>query len=359
MKPNISQNRRHLAISVVLLSIFLVWWQRPSPPPKTAKDLPSRQLRILRAATPSPITADRSRSAPPQRPLLQPPINRAWQAQLRKSIRQIDREMLKTAEYWGRFPDGSSLVALRQPHPPHKHPHAERPAGFKLWRASPRSGLAPISLDLEVGTARIDPKHGRIVAVTPHQEILISAPDGKEPFTSIGQQSGYFPSWKEDGSQLLFSQKQDMISQSLQIYDLQSKAIRQLLAQEPGLAQPIWSPRGDAVIFISTRTGIASLWRLDLSQTTPRQITNQGLSLGQGLPAQFVPPPHLGRILWAGYWLVYDSGDALWAVHDNGQSQRKLADSSPLRFQWTLPGQQIQWISPPNQPHTANLPNLP
>ncbi len=68
--------------------------------------------------------------------------------------------------------------------------------------------------------------------------------------------------------------------------------------------RPLFSPDGRALVFVSGRTGIASLWgqRLDAPDSPAVQLTNQGLEHQQRLPGQapvgFVPPPDGGAYAW-------------------------------------------------------------
>ncbi|MCB9644118.1 MAG: hypothetical protein H6728_13665 [Myxococcales bacterium] len=352
------KSRRHLlAAFVVFCCILLLWWGRQPP---SAPSPPNKQrLRIIRASTPSSSSSHTPHEDhPPHRHAPKAP-NARWQAQLRKGIRALNKELLKGSQVWGKFPNGNYLMALRQPTPQGQAEHPERPQGFRLWQVTPRGAMTPLSLELEVGSAQIDPKNGRVAAITPDQELHLSGPQGQGPFAPIAKEAGYFPSWDAKGQRLAFSQKIDMISQKLQIYDLQTRQFKTLLAQEQGLAQPIWSPQGDEVIYISTRTGLASLWKVSISQAQPQQLTNRGLTLGQGLPPSYVPPPHLGRQSWEGRWLVYDSSDSFWAVQTDGKGQKKLADTSPIRFQWLQPGRVVEWTLSQSRKNQATLPIFP
>jgi TolB protein len=67
------------------------------------------------------------------------------------------------------------------------------------------------------------------------------------------------------------------------------------LADGPGMdIMPTISPDGKTVVFVSTRTSVASFFRTTLEGVEPVQITNKGMSawlLSQGVPSDFVPPP--------------------------------------------------------------------
>jgi hypothetical protein len=68
--------------------------------------------------------------------------------------------------------------------------------------------------------------------------------------------------------------------------------------------RPHFSPDGRALVFVSGRTGIASLWglRLDAPERPAVQLTNLGLEHQQRNPGQapvgFVPPPDGGPYAW-------------------------------------------------------------
>lgn len=85
--------------------------------------------------------------------------------------------------------------------------------------------------------------------------------------------------------------------------------------------RPSLSPDQKTVVFVSGRTGVASLWRTDLDGSEPVQLTNTNLVVGEersGPPEGFVPPPVMAdRIEWVSEDVVrYDAGDAeMWSVN--------------------------------------------
>jgi TolB protein len=54
---------------------------------------------------------------------------------------------------------------------------------------------------------------------------------------------------------------------------------------------PVFTPDNRSVVFVSGRSGLASLWRLDLSGGEPVQLTNRGLTPNGRRPGGYVPPP--------------------------------------------------------------------
>jgi len=80
------------------------------------------------------------------------------------------------------------------------------------------------------------------------------------------------------------------------------------LAAFPGSSEgrPIFTPDNRAVVFVSGKSGLASLWRVELASGTTTQLTNIGLRGGHGLPAGFVPPPtEMALAHWDGETLEY------------------------------------------------------
>lgn len=70
---------------------------------------------------------------------------------------------------------------------------------------------------------------------------------------------------------------------------------------------------GSTVVFVSGRSGVASLWRVDVDGGGLRQLTNRGQRPGH-LDAAFVPPPARAMREVSGA-LVYDDGSGrLWRV---------------------------------------------
>lgn len=80
------------------------------------------------------------------------------------------------------------------------------------------------------------------------------------------------------------------------------------------------SSDGVTVVFVSGRSGIASLWRTTVAGAAPVQLTNAAIVAGverEGAPEGFVPPPvSADRLEWLSADVVrYDAGDGeLWRV---------------------------------------------
>lgn len=85
--------------------------------------------------------------------------------------------------------------------------------------------------------------------------------------------------------------------------------------------RPSVSPDEKTVVFVSGRTGVASLWVTTLDGAEPKQLTNKDLLVGEertGPPEGFVPPPVMAdRIEWVSADEIrYDAGDAeMWTVN--------------------------------------------
>ena len=85
--------------------------------------------------------------------------------------------------------------------------------------------------------------------------------------------------------------------------------------------RPAVSPDGKTVVFVSGRTGVASLWRTTVDGSEPVQLTNAHIEVGverDGDPEGFVPPPmRADRIEWVSADVVrYDAGDGeYWEVN--------------------------------------------
>jgi hypothetical protein len=86
------------------------------------------------------------------------------------------------------------------------------------------------------------------------------------------------------------------------------------LAAAPGADDSALVLHDGRVLFVSGRTGIASLWIVDADpMATPRQLTNQGQRPG-ALTSSFVPPPATTPTQ-QGSAIVYDGGDGtVWRV---------------------------------------------
>jgi hypothetical protein len=258
-------------------------------------------------------------------------------------LRAADQALRKGAVDWGRLPKGGRLIGLEKPLPAGVKPHAERPKGFSLWQAEADGSMKPLGGDIEVSSVRIAPQSGSIAAVSPDQRLYVAEDPTSGKLRELAKGVEYFPAWDGEGKRLVWSQSKDLDTQSLESYDAKTRKTQTLLPQGLGIAQPIWSPKGDAIVYISTQTGIASLWKLTLADKTTLQLTNRGIQLGQGLPPEFVPPPHEGRILWGGAWLVFDSSDALWATHEDGQRSFRITEGSPQSFGWEESGLLLRW----------------
>ncbi len=87
--------------------------------------------------------------------------------------------------------------------------------------------------------------------------------------------------------------------------------------------RPLFSPDGSHLAFVSGRTGIASLYVLDLrySEQEPLQMTNVGLEEVErpaGRPPEgFVPPPERDSMTWEGNILTWRSGGDVYQLEVN------------------------------------------
>lgn len=85
------------------------------------------------------------------------------------------------------------------------------------------------------------------------------------------------------------------------------------LSEAPGADGHPFVLEDGRVWFLSSRTGVTSIFVLDPATGATTQLTNQGQQPGQ-LSDAFVPPPAMGEPWQEGSRVFYDAGDAVWSV---------------------------------------------
>lgn len=275
---------------------------------------------------------------------------------------EVSASLLRTSgKRWGTLADGTTVYTLSSRYKnKHPHPHAhegETPEGGQLWTVDKSGKLHRMLPGIATTEVVIAPSSERLAVVSNQRGLFVSSPHAHDSWQHLSNRAGYDPAFDATGERLLYTEQQNLDQQQLRLRRLTANQQEALLTQKGGISSPCFHPDGHAVIFASGQTGIMSLWKLTLQTEKLEQLTNRGLQGGGGLPPNFVPPPYRGRILWAGSWLVFDTGDALWALRDNGTQPTIIAQESPEWFRWSLPGRQILYQLQKSQERVYHLPH--
>lgn len=101
----------------------------------------------------------------------------------------------------------------------------------------------------------------------------------------------------------------------LWLVPLDAKAPPHVLFAAPGADDRPAALDDGRVLFVSTRSTVASLWIGDVAKGEAEALTNAGLVAGRGRAglAGFVPPPN-GVVERSRTHVVYDAGDGWWSV---------------------------------------------
>lgn len=119
--------------------------------------------------------------------------------------------------------------------------------------------------------------------------------------------------WTADGDRLAYAARQPRTDADLWLVDLPSTTPRQLTDWIGSEDRPAFSPDGGQLAFVSGRTGLASVWVLDLESGASRQLTNVGLAHQPKPPVGFVPPPRT-TLSWSAEGLSWQAQGRTWQV---------------------------------------------
>ena len=269
---------------------------------------------------------------------------------------QTFEELKTNARLWVTFGDGSQLVTTRSRQKPHQHSE-EVPQGGELYKITKDGTLSrplPGVLISEVKQAK---NTGRILAVSTDRTLYVSGAQGQGKWNAVGTKTNFYPAFGPRGEKLLFIEQASRDIFHLVLREVKTGKKRVLVRHSGGMSSPCFHPDGTAMVFASNQTGLASLWKVTLPHGIVSQITNIGMRRSSPLPTGFVPPPHEGKIIWAGRWIIFDSGDALWGIRDNGTGAHQIVRESPQSFRWSQPGVQLLYKTSQVQEQIYNLPN--
>lgn len=174
---------------------------------------------------------------------------------------------------------------------------------------------------------------GRMLLQTRDLQLLVRDQAGNERVLARG---GTNPRATADGRRIVYSQYAEGtdwlepgLASRVVVMDLE-KGTRRVLDADLGASSPALVPGTEEVLFVSGRTGVASLW-LSAPGKAPRQITNVGKRMVDG---DFVPVPSKDvewipdtrKMVFTAYYGTPD----LWTVNiDTGEARRVGPGSMP------------------------------
>jgi len=210
--------------------------------------------------------------------------------------------------------------------------------GRRLDAGGPRQGLPSFSVRLleagrgaaalEVGAeplvdARLRPSADRQVAVvSPSGRLSLWRPDGRVRF--VDEQVAPGMSFAPDGSCLVYAKGQrpelDIFASDLSEAGAPAAPLpspQQLTRDQMPDYLPAVSADG-RILWVSSQSGIGSLWRMTRAGKSARQLTNVGLRPGRRAEVWRAIASPNGRVppLWAGGWVVFFDGRGVSVVSE-------------------------------------------
>lgn len=217
-------------------------------------------------------------------------------------------------------------------------PHEHTLSGHRVLQIHSDGSWKPFLKGRSIFRIRVS-KRGWLATVTTHNHLLIRSPQGK--WQTLNRRTGGQPQFSPSGRYLVHVHRQSIAHHTLLWRDTQTGKEHALASRGP-ISDPVVSPDEQSVIYVSGRTGIVSFWKTDRAGHHT-QLTHKGLAPGQGRPVGFIPTP-TGRypVLWAGTWLVYDGGEALWALREDGTQSIRIASGQHIP-RWKIPGKSVEY----------------
>lgn len=118
----------------------------------------------------------------------------------------------------------------------------------------------------------------------------------------------------ERGERFIVSKELEPGFSELLLLGKNGEVLQPIVSGYAQYALPVFSPKGDAIYFISSQSGIVSWYGADASGAKVRQISNVGLQNSDVLGPHFVPVPQStqGMRFLDNDTLIYDAGDGQW-----------------------------------------------
>ena len=232
----------------------------------------------------------------------------------------------------------------------HYVPNSDAPSGFDLWLHNGTD--VERQIHSSVFRAKFSPDGQCVAYTTTDCDLLIEDLDGKK-LKQISR--AYNPSWKRDGSSILFEKVPDgrnvHYPETLHLARLDLKSGKEELLTDGKFddVRPEFHPSGKWILFVSGgRTGLASFWQLDATGGKPVQLTNLGRRY---VDETFVPTPYR-QTIWStdGRWFLYDfkNGDVqqIWGLEfgANGKLVRTVKLADGLNPQWDEDGKSFIYL---------------
>lgn len=276
--------------------------------------------------------------------------------EIKRALHKLSKHLKKQAVPFGVFSDGTRLLGLKDPkehlHPPKQD--SEQASGYELYRLQKSGTLTRLAPNLLATNAKIASHTGRVALITKHRQLYVSDKDGAPPYRMLTHKAGFHPSFDPKGEQLAYTKQHSMDTQFLVIQDIRSGQTRTIAQGASGISNPSFRPDGSELIFSSNQTGILSMWRVQLPDGAPIQVTNRGIQPGAGLPPHFIPAP-AGNVLWFGARIVYNTGDAIWTIRSDGTGAKALSGAAKW-FGRVGSGRKIKVILLSGKAHILNVP---
>lgn len=217
-------------------------------------------------------------------------------------------------------------------------PESDKQATYELWMLDIQTKTETrIKTQERVIEASLSPVGGRIACITESYTLWVTDSSGEHAIKLYeGVVSG--GAWSPDGSKLAFAAENPLDKiPNPDIFVAETKqnsVLTQLTTHISDDDIPAWSPDGRQILFVSGRTGIASLWIIQVDGSNLRQVTNKGIHGGQGTPPEgFIPVPVFDKaIVWPDQGKIYfHSGDELWMLQgDQTTSTRSLISAKTV-----------------------------
>ena len=184
-------------------------------------------------------------------------------------------------------------------------PESTPPAtGFTLFEVEARVSRR---LADGVGAAAFAPD-GAVLAVRGSELVALKAGQARVLCEGVLPELSLDPS----GRYLALVRPAGADGSAIDLFDLREGRVLRRLVGGPGLNNaPLFAPDG-SLLFVSTRTGLSSIWRVGLDGKAERQLTNVGLRrVGPG----FVPPMDRARERrFDGRLLLFAAGGERWSM---------------------------------------------